>query len=90
MRAMAEAEGAGYIVRSEVLTPAVPPWKAGNLNNALLDTQGKRMLDADQLPNPVIPDRTLGYFRDPSVSTFGEADVVKKLSELRGWGRRSP
>ena len=40
--------------------------KAGNLNNALLATEGEFLLilDADQVPQPEILDRTLGYFRD--------------------------
>lgn len=66
MRAAAEAEGIGWITRS-------PDWenmprhaKAGNLNNALLSTEGEFMLilDADQVPHPEILDRTLGYFTD--------------------------
>ena len=38
--------------------------KAGNLNNALLATDGEFLLilDADQMPEPAILDRTLGYF----------------------------
>jgi cellulose synthase (UDP-forming) len=67
MRAMAEAEGAGYIVRSEDWRGRPRHAKAGNLNNALLHTQGELilMLDADQLPHPTILDRIVGYFRDP-------------------------
>jgi cellulose synthase (UDP-forming) len=44
--------------------------KAGNLNNALLQTQGELILilDADQVPQPTILDRTLGYFRDPRMA----------------------
>ena len=40
--------------------------KAGNLNNALLATEGEFLLilDADMVPKPEILDRTLGYFRD--------------------------
>ena len=38
--------------------------KAGNLNNALMQTHGDfvLILDADQIPSPEILDRTLGYF----------------------------
>jgi cellulose synthase (UDP-forming) len=44
--------------------------KAGNLNNALLATEGEfiLVLDADQVPNRGILDRTLGYFKDPRVA----------------------
>jgi cellulose synthase (UDP-forming) len=70
MRAMAEAEGAGYIIRSEDWRGKERHAKSGNLNNALLQTDGEFMLilDADQIPAPDILDRTLGYFRDPRVS----------------------
>jgi cellulose synthase (UDP-forming) len=78
MRAMAEEEGAGYIVRS-------PEWretnregkvfrqrhaKAGNLINALDQTSGEFLLilDADQIPYPYILHHTLGYFRDEQVA----------------------
>jgi cellulose synthase (UDP-forming) len=38
--------------------------KAGNLNNALFQTAGEFMmiLDADQIPDPAILDKTLGWF----------------------------
>jgi cellulose synthase (UDP-forming) len=70
MRAMAEAESAGYIVRSEDWRGRPRHAKAGNLNNALLHTQGELilMLDADQLPQPTILDRSVGYFRDPRMA----------------------
>jgi cellulose synthase/poly-beta-1,6-N-acetylglucosamine synthase-like glycosyltransferase len=69
MRAMAEAEGVGYIVRSLDWQGRQRHAKAGNLNNALLQTQAEFLLilDADQIPDPAILDRTLGYFRDENV-----------------------
>ena len=70
MRAMADAEGAGYVVRSLDWQGRQRHAKAGNLNNALLQTQGEfiLILDADQIPSPEILDRTLGYFRDERVA----------------------
>lgn len=70
MRAAAEAEGIGCITRSEDWTGKARHAKAGNLNNALLMTEGEFLLilDADQVPMPEILDRTLGYFRDPSMA----------------------
>jgi cellulose synthase (UDP-forming) len=70
MRAMAIAEGAGYVVRSEDWRGRPRHAKAGNLNNALLQTQGELILvlDADQLAEPEILDRTVGYFGDPAVA----------------------
>lgn len=70
MRAMAEAEGAGYIVRTIDWIDRPRHAKAGNLNNAILQTSGEFLLilDADQVPSPDFLDRTLGYFRDPRVA----------------------
>jgi len=70
MKAMAEEEGAGYIVRSADWRGKNRHAKAGNLNNALFQTTGEfiLVLDADQIPSPQILDRTLGYFRDPQVA----------------------
>ena len=70
MRAMAAAEGAGYIVRDAAWAPKARHAKAGNLNNALLRTAGLfvLVLDADQIPLPDSLDRTLGHFRDPRVA----------------------
>lgn len=64
----ARARGIGYITRSASWTKDKPRHaKAGNLNNALFETDGEYILvlDADQVPEPDILDKTLGYFRDP-------------------------
>jgi len=70
MRAMAAEEGVGYIVRSSEWAGRSLHAKAGNLNNALFQTEGEFLLilDADQIPEPDILDRTLGYFRDDRVA----------------------
>ncbi|HZG65923.1 MAG TPA: glycosyltransferase, partial [Herpetosiphonaceae bacterium] len=70
MRAMAEAEGVGYIVRSIEWQGKERHAKAGNINNALFQTEGEfiLILDADQIPAPEILDRTLGYFCDPGMA----------------------
>jgi cellulose synthase (UDP-forming) len=70
MRAAAEAEGIGWITRSADWAGKARHAKAGNLNNALLMTEGEFLLilDADQVPTADILDRTLGYFRDPSMA----------------------
>ncbi|MBV9581364.1 MAG: glycosyltransferase [Chloroflexi bacterium] len=70
MQAMAQAEGVGYIVRSTDWRGRPRHAKAGNLNNALMATQGEfiLMLDADQIPTPPILDRMLGYFQDEKVA----------------------
>lgn len=69
-RAAAE-RGIGYLTRSAGWTDDKPRHaKAGNLNNALFETSGEYILvlDADQVPEPEILDRTLGYFRDPRMA----------------------
>ena len=70
MREAAEAEGIGWITRSSDWSGKARHAKAGNLNNALLVTEGEFLLilDADQVPKPDILDRTLGYFRDPQMA----------------------
>ncbi len=70
MRTMAAEQGAGYIVRNEDWKGRPHHAKAGNLNNALLQTSGEfiLVLDADQIPSADILDRTLGYFADPKVA----------------------
>lgn len=66
LQAVAEAEGLGWITRSADWAGMPRHAKAGNLNNALLATEGEFLLilDADQVPVPEILDRTLGYFTD--------------------------
>jgi cellulose synthase (UDP-forming) len=70
MRAVAEELGAGYITRGEEWTGKPRHAKAGNVNNALLATDGEfiLILDSDQIPVPRIVRRTIGYFRDPQLA----------------------
>lgn len=70
MAAMAREEGVGYLTRSDAWTGKSRHAKAGNLINALGQTDGDffLVLDADQVPRPEILDRTLGYFRDAKVA----------------------
>ncbi|MFF1832333.1 glycosyltransferase family 2 protein [Paenarthrobacter sp. NPDC058040] len=71
MRELAEANGIGYVTRTADWTPDMPRHaKAGNLNNALMLTSGEYLLilDADQIPEPDILDKTLGYFNDDRVA----------------------
>lgn len=62
--------GVGYITRSDHWVDKPRHAKAGNLSNALLETTGEfiLVLDADQIPDPDILDRTLGYFNDPKMA----------------------
>ena len=70
MRALAEGLGSGYITRGEEWTGKPRHAKAGNVNNALMATDGEfiLILDADQIPDPRIIRRTIGYFRNPSLA----------------------
>lgn len=70
MRAMAQRIGCRYIVRSEEWRGRERHAKAGNLINALDQTDGEFLLilDADQVPFPELLDETLGYFADPAVA----------------------
>jgi cellulose synthase (UDP-forming) len=70
MREAAKELGVGYISRGDEWKGRPLHAKAGNLNNALLSTDGEFLLilDADQVPSPNILDATLGYFSDPKVA----------------------
>jgi cellulose synthase (UDP-forming) len=69
--AAAAAElGVGYIKRGADWANRPLHAKAGNLNNALMTTTGELLLilDADQVAQPEILDKTLGYFDDERVA----------------------
>lgn len=60
----------GYITRGEEWKGKPRHAKAGNVNNALLQTSGEfiLILDSDQIPTPQILKRIMGYFRDPKLA----------------------
>ncbi|MFC4904866.1 glycosyltransferase family 2 protein [Kocuria oceani] len=70
LEALAAEHGLGYLTRSADWADRPRHAKAGNLNNALMLTQGEFLLilDADQVPDPRILDRTLGWFNDRKVA----------------------
>ncbi|MFF0989395.1 glycosyltransferase family 2 protein [Kocuria nitroreducens] len=70
LEALAAEHGLGYLTRSVDWADRPRHAKAGNLNNALMLTQGEFLLilDADQVPDPEILDRTLGWFNDRRVA----------------------
>ncbi len=93
LRAAAEAEGIGVINRSGDWTPDRPRHaKAGNLNNALLATEGEFLLilDADQVPLPTILDRTLGYFRDEQMALVQTPQWFVNVPESDPLGSQAP
>lgn len=92
MQAMAMAEGAGYIVRSAEWSGHDYHAKAGNVNNALFQTNGEFLLilDSDQVPRPPILDRTLGYFRDPRVAFVQTPQWFKNVPPRDPFGSQAP
>jgi cellulose synthase (UDP-forming) len=70
MRDLASRLGCGYITRGEEWKGKDRHAKAGNVNNALGLTSGEfiLMLDADQIPDPTIISKILGYFNDPRLA----------------------
>lgn len=66
LRDAAAELGVGYLTRGEEWVGKPRHAKAGNLNNALMETSGEYILvlDADMVPAPSILDRTLGYLAD--------------------------
>lgn len=92
MRAAAEAAGIGYITRDASWANMPRHAKAGNLNNALFATDGEflMILDADQIPDPEILDRTLGYFRDEKVAIVQTPQFFTNVTESDPLGSQAP
>ncbi|MHA7280282.1 glycosyltransferase [Arthrobacter sp. MDT2-2] len=92
LRALAEQHGIGYLTRSAEWANRPRHAKAGNLNNALMMTQGEFMLilDADQIPKPEILDRTLGYFNNRKVSLVQTPQWFINVPENDPLGSQAP
>lgn len=92
MGAAAEAAGIGYITRSDNWANMERHAKAGNLNNALFATEGEFLLilDADQIPEPTILDRVLGYFRDPKVAVVQTPQFFTNVTASDPLGSQAP
>ncbi|MBB5844375.1 cellulose synthase (UDP-forming) [Conyzicola lurida] len=92
IRAAAEALGIGVITRSADWVDRPRHAKAGNLNNALLETAGEfiLILDADQVPDPRILDRTLGYFKDPMVALVQTPQWFENVPKADVLGSQAP
>lgn len=90
--AWAEANGIGWIRRSEDWIDRPRHAKAGNINNALMATEGEFLLilDADQIPEPNILDRTLGYFRDEQVALVQTPQVFTNVPDSDPLGSQAP
>lgn len=93
MHAVAEEVGIGYVTRSADWVDRPRHAKAGNLNNALFATEGEFLLilDADQVPDPRILDRTLGYFADdPQVALVQTPQWFSNVTDSDPLGSQAP
>ncbi len=92
MRAAAERLGAGYVSRGSEWQGKPRHAKAGNLNNALHETQGEYVLilDADQIPRPEILDQTLGYFNNRRVAFVQTPQWFGNVPENDPLGSQAP
>jgi cellulose synthase (UDP-forming) len=92
MREAAAELGVGYISRGDEWKGRPLHAKAGNLNNALLATDGEFLLilDADQVPRPEILDATLGYFADPAVALVQTPQVFGNVATGDPLGSQAP
>ena len=92
MRAAAERLGIGYLTRGEEWQDMPRHAKAGNLNSALFRTEGEFLLilDADQIPDPLILDRTLGWFRDPEVALVQTPQWFSNVTDSDPLGSQAP
>jgi cellulose synthase (UDP-forming) len=92
MREAAELAGVGYVTRSADWIGRPRHAKAGNLNNALLVTSGEfvLILDADQIPEPQIVDRMLGWFSDPEVALVQSPQWFSNVTDSDPLGSQAP
>jgi len=93
MRAAAERAGIGYLTRSSSWDGKPRHAKAGNLNNALFQTDGELLLvlDADQVPDPAILDRTVGYFAaDERVAVVQTPQYFVNVADADPLGSQAP
>ncbi|MFC8599772.1 glycosyltransferase family 2 protein [Isoptericola sp. NPDC057191] len=93
LRAAADAAGVGYVARSAAWEGKPRHAKAGNLNNALFQTSGELVLvlDADQVPDPSILDRTVGYFAaDDRVALVQTPQYFVNVPDVDPLGSQAP
>lgn len=92
MREAAGRVGVGYLVRSDDWADRPRHAKAGNLNNALFQTEGEFLLilDADQVPQPALLERTLGYFHDPQVALVQSPQWFTNVTDADPLGSQAP
>ncbi|MCW4386097.1 glycosyltransferase [Salinibacterium sp. SYSU T00001] len=92
VEALARELEVGYITRSAAWQGKSRHAKAGNLNNALFQTDGEFLLilDADQIPEPEILRRMLGWFDDPEVALVQSPQWFSNVEESDPLGSQAP
>ncbi len=82
IRTLTESMGAEYIARSTNIHA-----KAGNINNALEQTDGEfvAIFDADHIPSPRFLNETLGYFNDPDVAFVQTPHAFYNFRSFCSW-----
>jgi cellulose synthase (UDP-forming) len=92
VKALADDLGVGYLTRSADWEGKSRHAKAGNLNNALFQTSGEFLLilDADQIPEPEILDRMLGWFTDPEVALVQSPQWFSNVGDADPLGSQAP
>jgi cellulose synthase (UDP-forming) len=92
LRELAAEHGLGYVTRGEDWQDMPRHAKAGNLNNASMVTDGEFLLilDADQIPEPGILDRTLGYFNNRRVALVQTPQYFSNVSVDDPLGSQAP
>ena len=92
LRHLAEQHGLGYVTRGEDWDNMPRHAKAGNLNNALMVTAGEFLLilDADQVPEPEILEKTLGYFNNRKVALVQTPQYFTNVPDADPLGSQAP
>jgi cellulose synthase (UDP-forming) len=82
----------GYVTRGHEWAGKPRHAKAGNLNNALMETTAEfiLILDADMAPEPEILHRTLGYFSDHEVALVQTPQYFKNVPRSDPLGSQAP
>ncbi|MGE9809259.1 glycosyltransferase family 2 protein [Janibacter sp. G1551] len=92
MRHLAAELGVDYVTRGQEWRGRPRHAKAGNVNNALAATAGEfvLILDADQVPQPHLLDRTLGWFNDPLVALVQTPQYFVNVPKSDPLGSQAP
>lgn len=92
LAAAAAERGLDYLTRSAHWDDMPRHAKAGNLNNALMETDAEYILilDADQIPEPEILDRTLGYFHDRDMAMVQTPQYFVNVPAADPLGSQAP